>query len=406
MTASTPLTECRICQSQNLKEVLDLGVQAITGVFPKTREEVVPSGPLRLLLCNTCGLVQLGDDYNLDDIYTDSYGYRSSLNKGMVNHLRRKATKLMRRRPIQDGEMVVDIGSNDGTLLSFFPGCRAVGIDPLGEKFRAQYEQLGLELIAAFFGSPSWFSARLEQQAAIITSVAMFYDLPNPTGFVAGIKNVLAPDGIWHLEMSYLPTMLAQGSIDTVCHEHLEYYSLFVLRNLFQEFELEIVDVELNSVNGGSIALTVMHEGTNPNPALVSWMLEQEENAADDFHDFRDRARDMKYDLRSLLSILCMTGAKIGCLGASTKGNVLLQYCEFTNDDIDFVMDVNPEKHGRFTPGTLIPIVSEEEGRKRKPDYMLVPIWHFREGVIEREREYLANGGKLIFPLPRIEVVG
>jgi SAM-dependent methyltransferase len=403
---------CRINQSDSVIPVLDLGTQRLTGVFPKTVDQVVTSGPLGLVWCPDSGLLQLSHSYDLGEMYGENYGYRSGLNQSMVEHLRNKVRDLLSLRPLSRGDLVVDIGSNDGTLLGAYTtdGIFRLGIDPTGEKFKEFYEP-GIELVADFFSADRIRNVFPSKKARIITSISMFYDLEDPNKFVSDIAESLAPDGIWHFEQSYMPTMLRMNSYDTVCHEHLEYYSLRVVQNLLHAHGLQLVDVQMNSVNGGSFAVTAALKGAKleVNTPVIDWMLRQEERMGLDtvrpYLDFSERVKEHREELVALIRSLVADGRKVVGYGASTKGNVILQYCGFTSSDISCIAEVNPDKYGCYTPGTLIPILSEEEVRRMRPDYMLVLPWHFRDSIIRRESGYLASGGKLIFPLPYIEIV-
>jgi hypothetical protein len=398
---------CRICGLAHPVPVLDLGAQTLTGVFPRTRQ-AMERGPVEVVLCRGCGLVQLRHTHDSAEMYGPNYGYRSGLNASMVRHLAGKVANLLRLRPLRPGEAVIDIGSNDGTLLGFYPwDTERIGFDPTGEKFRHFYPE-GVRLIPRCFPSPEITAMR----AVIITSIAMFYDLPDPRAFVMAVADTLAPDGIWHFEQSYLPAMLRTGSYDTIVAEHLEYYSLGVVWRLLESCGLRVLDVQVNSVNGGSFAVTAAHAeaGFRENSAVIGWLLGEEERMGlrglEPYREFARRVESHRASLRSLLRTLRENGKTVLGCGASTKGNCLLQYCGFTERDITAIGDVNPEKHGCFTPGTLIPIIPEEEARAMQPDYMLVPVWHFREGIIAREAEFLARGGRLIFPFPYVEIVG
>jgi len=345
-------------------------------------------------------------------MYGWNYGYRSGLNKSMVTHLHGKARHLESFAGLKAGDIVLDIGSNDGTLLSGYQveGLDRIGIDPTGPKF-AQYYPEDVTQIPEFFSADVFQKARPGQKARIITSVAMFYDLESPFDFVRQIAEILDDDGVWHFEQSYMPSMLRSTSYDTVCHEHLEYYSLEVVRGILDEAGLEVVDVRFNRVNGGSFAITAAHRGrASQSDRLVDWFLRQEQRmdltTPMPFRDFERRVFQHRQDLLELIRVLRGSGSQILGYGASTKGNVLLQFCGFTPEDLPGIAEVNPDKFGRVTPGTGIPIISEDEARAEKPDYMLVLPWHFREGIVEREKEFLNSGGHLIFPLPEIEIVG
>lgn len=406
------IEKCRFGSSDSLTPVLDLGTQYLTGVFPKTADQDVTSGPLGLVWCPDSGLLQLSHSYDLGEMYGENYGYRSGLNQSMVEHLQNKVRHLLRLRPLNKGDLVVDVGSNDGTLLGAYAidGILRLGVDPTGAKFKEFYKP-GIELVADFFNADRVRNVFPTKKARIITSISMFYDLEDPNTFVSDIAQSLEPDGIWHFEQSYMPTMLRMNSYDTVCHEHIEYYSLQVVRELLQTHGLEVIDVQMNAVNGGSFAVTAAHKGANleSNAPVIDWMLRQEErmglNTTRPYLEFAERVKSHRDDLVELVRNLVGNGKTVVGYGASTKGNVILQYCGFTSSDISCIAEVNPDKFGCYTPGTLIPIVSEDEVRRMKPDYMLVLPWHFRDSIIRREANYLASGGNLIFPLPYIEVV-
>jgi len=405
------IKKCRISGSTNLVTVLDLGIQSLTGVFPRSVNYPVTSGPLQLAWCPESGLLQLRHSYDMGEMYGDNYGYRSSLNLSMVTHLKNKVARLVQMVAITDGDLVLDIGSNDSTLLQSYPsGLKRVGIDPTGVKFQHFYTS-GVELIPEFFSSSAFLSKYPEQRPKIVTSIAMFYDLEEPIRFVSEIAEILADDGIWHFEQSYMPSMLESNAFDTVCHEHLEYYSLDVVRKLLESCGLRILDVEINDVNGGSFAVTAAKRNSSfkGNDAQVQRILAREAelklHSLEPFHRFRQRVFDFRDALVGLVRRLNAEGKTVFGYGASTKGNVLLQFCGFTANDIKCIVEVNPDKFGCFTPGTGIPIISEVEGRELKPDYYLVLPWHFRKSIVMRERAFLSEGGKMIFPLPVLEIV-
>jgi hypothetical protein len=406
------ISRCRISGSKNLINVLSLGEQVLTGVFPRKKDSEITSGPLNLVWCPDSGLLQLSHSYNPSEMYGQNYGYRSSLNVSMVRHLENKVKQLTRYRQLEPGELVLDIGSNDATLLSAYPdfGIKRIGIDPVGSKFKSYYKD-GIDLIADFFSANTYRSKYPVNDAAIITSIAMFYDLENPSRFVEDVSKILAKNGIWHFEQSYMPAMLRTNAYDTVCHEHLEYYSLAVVKKLIELHGLKIVDVQFNNVNGGSFAVTAAREESpyNPNHPLIDWMLEQEQRMGLEtprpYRQFEERVYRHRSDLQRLIRTLRADGKKVVGYGASTKGNVLLQFCGFSASDISCIAEINQDKFGAYTPGTFIPILSEQEVAAIKPDYMLVLPWHFRETIINREAEFLSRGGKLIFPMPEIEIV-
>lgn len=406
------IKNCRISPSTHLVSVLDLGKQALTGVFPKSIHEDVTVGPLELVWCPDSGLVQLKHSYDPDEMYGENYGYRSGLNQSMVDHLTNKIRFLERLMPLADGDVVLDIGSNDATTLKAYShkGLTRVGIDPVGKKFLEHYTD-DIRLVPTFFNIDSFREANVKP-AKIITSIAMFYDLDDPIQFAQDIYEALDDDGVWHFEQSYMPSMLRTNSYDTICHEHLEYYSLGAVLKILDAANMKLIDVAMNDVNGGSFAVTATkasNTSLKPNHPVINWLLEQESRMGLDtvrpFRDFEERVYRHRTDLQNLVRSLVADGKKILGYGASTKGNVMLQFCGFTEQDIPAIAEVNPYKYGRVTPGSHIPIVSEADAKAMQPDYYLVLPWHFKNGIVRRESEYLQQGGKFIFPFPEIEIV-
>jgi hypothetical protein len=403
---------CRICGSNNLISVLNLGYQELTGIFPKSPSQAITRGPLELAWCPGCGLLQLKHSYEASEMYGENYGYRSGLNQSMVNHLTEKVRYLERLVPLHAGDVVLDIGSNDATMLKAFAasGIKRIGIDPTGKKF-SQFYPNEIALVPDFFSSDLYRSIE-NRPAQIITSIAMFYDLESPVEFARQVESVLSADGIWHFEQSYMPSMLRLNSYDTVCHEHLEYYSLSVVNKILESADLMMIDVGMNAINGGSFAVTATKRSNSAfhrNSPVINWLLEQEDrmglNMPRPFRDFEERVFRHREDLARLIKGLNADGKSVLGYGASTKGNVVLQFCGLTVKDIPLIADINPDKFGCYTPGTHIPIVSEKEARALKPDYFLVLPWHFKDGILRREKEYLTEGGKMIFPFPEIEIV-
>jgi len=412
MSSYNQIETCRLCHSDDPISVLSLGRQELTGVFPSSSQDHVTRGPLELVWCSACGLLQLNHTYESSEMYGENYGYRSGLNQSMVDHLTSKVAYLERLVDLKPGQTVLDIGSNDATLLKAYTvgGLERVGIDPTGKKF-AEYYPDEVKLVPDFF-SADVFKSVGASPPKIITSIAMFYDLQDPIQFAREIEQVLATDGIWHFEQSYMPSMLRMNSYDTICHEHLEYYSLAVVEQILDTAGLKAVDVIMNNVNGGSFAVTASkkaNDSVRTNDAVVNWLLEQEArmgiNRVRPYREFEERVFRHRDDLVRLIRALRQDGKTVLGYGASTKGNVVLQFCGFTSDDIPAIAEVNPEKYGKITPGTHIPIISEAEARKVKPDYFLVLPWHFKEGILRREKDYLASGGKFIFPFPEIEII-
>lgn len=412
----TTISSCRICGNTRLNSILDLGNQALTGVFPASPAEAVEVGPVELVKCDAaaggCGLVQLRQSYDPSTMYGDNYGYRSGLNQSMVRHLQHRAQTALGIAQPDPGDLILDIGSNDSTTLRSYPADRyeLVGMDPTGKKF-SKYYPSHVTLIPDFFSSSAFARTFPGRKAKIVTSFAMFYDLEVPQAFMGEICDVLDAEGIWVFEQSYLPLMLDQLAYDTICHEHLSYYGLRQIKYMTDRAGLKILDVELNDTNGGSFCVTVAKAGSRhvARTAHVESLLEAEDRAGlqtmAPYTKFRQQVGRHRDELCDLVRSETAAGRTVFGYGASTKGNVLLQYCNFSRDDIRAIAEVNEEKFGRYTPHTLIPILSEDSVRRMHPDSMLVLPWHFRTGIVRREANYLAAGGRLIFPLPRLEVV-
>lgn len=407
---------CRICNSKSLKKVIDLGNQHLQGLFvkPGTPTPPVEKFPTSLVLCdssnNSCGLLQL--EYTVPpEILYSTYWYRSGTNQTMRNHLKgitEEATNLIKK----DTACVLDIGCNDGTLLNYYPdNFKKIGIDPSNATSNITSN---ITVIKDFFPSRKLRDKLNNNSPDIITSIAMFYDLENPTEFVKEIKDVLSKDGVWILELAYMPIMLENNSYDTICHEHLEYYSLSVIDYVLNKSDLKVFNATLNSINGGSIRCYITHKSNNSFSSndfdknikrLKEKEVELKLNTEEPYLQFQKRINNHKQELHSLLVKLKSQGKKIHIYGASTKGNTILQWCETDNSIIEYAAERNPDKFGAYTLGTNIPIISEEESRKMNPDFYLVLPWHFKEEFLKREQEIINKGTALIFPLPEIEII-
>jgi NDP-4-keto-2,6-dideoxyhexose 3-C-methyltransferase len=406
------IDRCRICGNSQLERVLDLGEQMLTGVFPREKGARVTQGPLHLVKCvgegDVCGLLQLEHSYDLGEMYGENYGYRSGLNASMVTHLHNKVKRIMGLVELHDGDLVIDIGSNDSTTLQAYPskGLSLVGVDPTGVKFHTYYPP-HIQLIPDFF-SAELVKARFPgQKAKVVTSFSMFYDLEDPMGFMRQVYDVLADGGVWVFEQSYMPTMLDTNSYDTVCHEHLEFYALRQIKWMADRVGFKIIDVEFNDVNGGSFSITVAksHGDTTVAPAVQGILDDERAKGLDTLQPYREFASRVEHSRAELLTFLAdarAQGKSVAVLGASTKGNVLLQYCGLTTNDVACVGEVNAEKFGCYTPGTWLPIINENDLLPDEPDYLLVLPWHFRKFFIANRKWKTA---RLVFPLPQLEVV-
>ena len=411
MTLYHDIKECRICQNSKLASVLNFGNFASCGIFPPPNAHS-PLLPINLVLCENCGLTQLGQNYNLDHLFRDTYGYRSGLNETMISHLKALVSEIRNRIALTPEDVVLDIGSNDGTTLGFYSdaGCKRIGIDPTSSQFK-EYYQPDITVLPDFFSGDSYFGTGITKQAKVITSIAMFYDLPDPNSFVKSIAKVLDTNGVWVFEQSYLPTMVKLNSFDTICHEHLEYYCLKPVKLLLENNGLKIIDVSLNDANGGSFRVTAAHTDSSfkENTDAINELLNSEK-----LEGFLTPAplqkldafvKDLKNQVLGFLETAKSNGKLVHGYGASTKGNTLLQLFGVTPELIPAIADRNPRKFGLTTPGTGINIISENESRNLKPDYYFVLPWHFRNSFLERESDFLRAGGSFVFPLPTFEIV-
>lgn len=410
---------CRICGSKTLTRVIDLGEQYLQGLFIKTGSSLPPTRqiPTALVRCDpmrdesACGLLQTSVSVP-PEIQYSSYWYRSGTNQTMRNHLRgvvEEVVELLAR----DSAVVLDIGCNDGTLLSYYPRrYTKIGVDPSDI---AKGIANDLKIVQDFFPSTALDVHLSGKKCDIITSIAMFYDLEEPLQFVKALKGLLSHEGIWIFEMSYMPDMLKMNSYDTICHEHLEYYSFSVIEKLLHMCGMKVIKVSFNTINGGSIRCYATHDNCfrynlpTYQEALAEVRRREFELELDTdkpYRHFQERIDTHRSELSALLKGLHRQGKTIHVYGASTKGNTILQWCGIDRTIITCAADRNPEKDGARTIGTDIPIVTEEKSRAMKPDYYLVLPWHFREEFLAREATTLAQGTKFIFPLPKVEIVG
>ena len=402
---------CRICGNPELIEVIDLGNLAYTGYFPSSAIEPENYAPIVLSYCSerdgSCGLLQLSHNYDLEFMFGDSYGYRSGLNSSMVEHLAEIVSGIENLVSLDSQDFIVDIGSNDATTLKLYTSDSVkVGVDPTANRFREFYPE-DFIVIPDFFSLEELERCLGDAKAKVITCISMFYDLPNPLIFMKNLASSLHSSGVIFLEQSYLPLMIEKNSYDTICHEHLEYYSLQQIEWMAQAAGLKIFRVSRNETNGGSFQVFLAHVGSDyAIEPSVGEMRAFEEEYFDDkellFATFASKIINHRMQVRSMLSQLVDSGNKISALGASTKGNVFLQYSNIGTGFVDLVAEVNPYKFGRFTPGTHIPIENEENVLDSKPDYLLVLTWHFRDFYLGSDK---FKGTKLIFAFPEVEIV-
>lgn len=413
-------TTCRVCKS-SVEPILSLGDQYVSTFLAPDQPDGFRA-PLELVLCRHCRLLQLRHTVPGEMMY-QNYWYRSGTNQTMRKALADicgEATKLVH---LQSGDTVLDIGCNDGTLLSSYavPGIYKIGFDP-AQNLAVFSRQVADKVIVGFFDAER-FSTEADlrdRRPKVVTSIAMFYDLEDPQKFVADIQQIMHPDGLWIVQMSYLPLMLKQNDFGNICHEHLEYYSLQSLEYLLGLYNFSIVDAQLNDVNGGSIRAFIRNRKADENSFgdeayrlqasdRVSRLRENEMrlglDRATPYREFAERVQAIKQDVCGFVKDQVERKKKVFVYGASTKGNTMLQYFGLDKSVIKAAAERNPDKWGKVTVGTRIPIISEAEARAAKPDYFLVLPWHFIEEFKVREHDYLSTAGKFIVPLPEFALI-
>jgi NDP-4-keto-2,6-dideoxyhexose 3-C-methyltransferase len=413
-------TTCRVCNS-SLESIFSLGEQYISN-FLTPQQPDGPKAPLELVLCSRCRLLQLRHTVPAEAMYKN-YWYRSGTNQTMRDALADIAKKAGSLMHLQEGDSVLDIGCNDGTLLASYEtnGIYRIGFDP-AENLAVYSRKIADKLVAGFFESEAFYlDPELSgRRPKIVTSIAMFYDLEDPNRFVADIKKVMHPDGLWIVQMSYLLLMLKTNDFGNICHEHLEYYSLQSFEYLLNLHDFVLVDVELNDVNGGSFRAYIRNRSADESvfgsesyrreaQHRVSALREKEAKMGLDkvepYLEFATRVERVKEDVYGFIRDHVRQNERVYVYGASTKGNTMLQYFGLDNSLISAAAERNPDKWGKVTVGTRIPIVSEAEARAAKPDFFLVLPWHFVDEFTAREKDYLSSSGRFIVPLPHFGLI-
>jgi len=395
-----PITECRACKSTDLTEFLDLGEQYLSDF--RDDDSKPPKYPIVAVICGGCDLVQLKHTTPQPEMYHERYGFKSGVSDSIKADLR---DIVLHAQVYKDTPKTwLDIASNDGTLLSYVPRqTYKVGVDPVG--FLCKEAEQHADLIINDYFS----TGVVEGEFDVVTSISCFYDMPDPSQFVQDVKAVLAKDGVWIIQQNYLLTTMQLSAVDNFCHEHLEYYTLLSLEHLLGRFGLEVNEVMLSGVNGGSIRTVVSHKGTHTVDESVEEQREIErEYGLDTLKPYREFAGEVFFQLKQLnhtIRDLRLADKTIAILAASTRGGTIWQGSKIGPDLVDYAVERNPAKVGKWFSAVGIPIISEEEARKRSPDYMIVGPWFFKDEIIKREAQYIKDGGALIIPLPTMEIV-
>ena len=401
--------ECRICGSQDIPIVISLGEQYIASRFPTYGDFSTPKVEINLCKCKKCGLLQLYENVNQKEMYEHEYGYCSGLSNTMRQHLKQYKEEIEGYVELKKDDLILDIGSNDSTMLSYYSNeYRRIGIDPTGKQFQLLYKDI--ELVPDYFNKHVFQNHFGQNKCKIISSISMFYDLPNPVEFAKDIYECLEEDGIWTCEQSYLLTMVQRNSLDTICHEHLEYYSLKQIKHIADLTGFKIVDVFFNDCNGGSFRIYMAKKNSvkhKENQEKINGILQEEIDAGMENNYFYERfMKSCQNEIDKLghfIELIQKDDKKMFICGASTKGNTLLQYAKIDETKVSYAVERNVHKIGKMT-STGIPIIGEEKMREIQPEYLLVLPYHFKEEIIKREQDYLNRGGQLVFPFPHFEI--
>ena len=403
------IENCRLCKAKSLKPIINFGDMSLSSAFPSKSKDYKSKTPMILVICKNCKLTQLLHNYDLKDLYNDEYGYRSGINKIMVSHLTKITTQVKKIVNFKKGDYVLDIASNDATLLKSYnlPNINYVGIDPTVKKYKKFYSK-EIKAQPKLFSKKEYLKISSNNKAKAITSIAMFYDVQDPNKFTSEIHDILDRDGIWIMEMFYIPILLKYNAYDSVCHEHITYLTYKHIDYLCKKNNLRIFNSTLNSMNCGSIRYFICHNKAKfkSNHKAISKCKKYEKSLEKDkiYFDFKTRIKKISRQLNLLIKKINKKKETVHVYGASTKGNVLLQYSKLSKKNIPYAAERNPSKWTKKMPGSNIPIISEETSRAMQPNYYLVLPWHFKNEFIKREKNFLLNGGKLIFPLPKIKI--
>lgn len=401
------ISHCRSCKSKRLSQIVSLGKSYLSDFV--SRPQKPKSFPLRLVLCQECSLLQLKDTTPSSLLYTEHYGYRSGINQTMKDELSEiveKAQVYLKNKP---NPLVIDIGANDGTLISYYPkSFRRIAVEPI-KKLALAAKEHATVVINDFFTFEAVRNELQSEKADLVTIISCFYDMEDPNLFVEDLAKILATDGVCIIQQNYLVKMLTQNAFDNIVHEHLEYYSLLSLQNLLTRHGLEVFHLELSELNGGSFRTYIGFSGKHHRTTAV---YEQEQlekliglRRKKIYRDFAKRISNTRKEVFSFIRSEVKKGKTIYVYGASTRGNTLLQYFKLDNQLITKAVERNEEKWGKYIASVSIPIISEEQARNEKPDYLLVLPWFFKEEFMQREKKYLESGGHFIFPLPNLEIV-
>ena len=404
---------CKNCSCKKFDRLFSLGNLAYSGKFPKKKSLKIPSDFITLVKCKNCHLVQLDRKFNPKYLYNLDYGYRSGINKTMSLHLNSITKKLNSIVKLKKNDHILDIASNDGTLLNSYKNKDVikVGVDPILSKFKKFYKKIDIK-IDSFFSKKKILEKIPNCKFKIITACAVFYDIEKPNIFLNDVSKILdKKEGIFYLEFQDLLSIIQNKLFDTICHEHLEYYSLEVIIGMLKKNNLKLVDLSKNTINGGSLSLIISHLDSKYSikNKKINVFLNNEKKfhlkKVSTYKMFYSDILKIKKKLKKIIGNILLKNKIIQGYGASTKGNILLQFFGIDNTQISYIADRNPDKVKLYTPGTKIQIISEKKSRLKRPDYYLVLPWHFKNEILLREKNIRKKGTKFIFPLPKLQIL-
>jgi hypothetical protein len=405
------MLKCRNCKKNKFLKLFSLGSLSYTGKFPKKENTNIPKEEIKLVMCVKCKLVQISKNFNLNYMYNKDYGYRTGINQTMTFHVKKLVKKINDICNLKKSDIVLDVASNDATLLnSYSSKLIRIGVDPLINKYKKNYKYINYKY-NNFFKKELLHKKIIEKKIKIITALSVFYDFKEPNVFLKDISSIIDQhSGILILEHTDLLSIIKNNLFDTICHEHLAYYSVKIINEMCKKNDLKIFDVKKNNINGGSTRFYICHKNAkykiNDKTIKKYFNLEIKNkiNKVETYKKFFLRINNIKKKLRYLLLKIKKEGKKIHGYGASTKGNILLQYFNLNREIITKIADRNPNKVGSFTPGLKIPIVSEASSRAEKPEFYLVLPWHFKKEILTREKKIIKQKCHFIFPLPILKI--
>ena len=403
------LVKCRNCRTSKIDKLFSLGRLSYTGKFPKKRKINIKKAELGLVKCSKCNLVQLNTNFNLNYLYGPDYGYRTGINKTMREHMKKIQKKMSKKAKLKKGDYVLDIASNDATLLNLYNrNILKFGIDPLVNKYAKYYNKINYK-VSDFFSAKK-VKSKTSRKFKIITALSVFYDVNDPNKFLQDVYSILDDNGILLLEHADLLSIIKLKMFDTICHEHLYYYSTENIINMTSNNNLKVFDLKKNNINGGSTQYFICKKKANfiVNYNVINKILyEEKKNKLKEkktFIKFFNEINIIKSKLLKKLNLIISKNKIIHGYGASTNGNVLLQYFGIDSKYLNYIADRNPKKFNNYTPGTKIKIISEKKSRSLFPDFYFVLPWHFKKEILLREKRIRTAGCKFIFPLPKLTI--